>query len=120
MLENKNSPARGRRSAVQLNEEYSKWMRLYKRGISPYEIIDKLAITEAQHRAYLARAIESGDTDAVRPEYLSCWAKQLPESIQRFLQVEGRALIKIMCLEDGSVLLTSLAEKNGGEQNEIQ
>lgn len=111
---------RSRRSHHDMQAEFELWLKLYKEGLSAYEIVEELGITTAQYHSYLGRAIEEGYTAVVTPTYQTARVKDLPEEIRKMLHLEGATLVKCAVAADGGVLLTPLTRTHGGNNREEQ
>lgn len=114
-----NNGGRRRATTQEREQKYHKWLTLYQSALSPYEIMDALGISEAQFKAYLTRAICSGDTQAVAPTYRTCRGKELPLDILKQLDVNDKALVKIE-LDNERVCLCALKPTKEAEANEIK
>ena len=118
-MHNTNS-GRRRATVEEQEQKYHKWLTLYQDALSPYEIMDSLEISEAQFKSYLARAICSGDTQAVAPKYRTCRGKELPLDILKQLNVNDKALVKIERGNDERVYLSALKLAKEADADEIE
>lgn len=102
MKEDKEKKAR--RSVAEIREEHKKFIELYQRGLTPFEIIRKLSISNVQYKKHFADAIVEKKITLTTHEYGTCFGKHLPVKICMQLQATKEDLIRFEVTDKGVLL----------------
>ena len=96
---------RSRRSVAEIREEHKKFIELYQRGLTPFEIIRKLSISNVQYKKHFADAIVEKKITLTTHEYGTCFGKHLPEKICMQLHATKDDLIRFESIDKNKVIM---------------
>ena len=93
-----------RRSVAEIREEHKKFIELYQRGLTPFEIMRKISISMAQYKKHFAEAIDEEQITRSTHKYGTCFGKHLPEKICMQLQATKEDIIRFEVTDKGVLL----------------
>lgn len=93
-----------RRSVAEIREEHKKFIELYQRGLTPFEIMRKLSISMARYNKNFTDAIVEKKITLATYEYGTCSGKNLPKEICMQLQATKEDIIRFEVTDKGVLL----------------